>query len=175
MLCNVSALLREPVGATRTLHAEGERARVPAEDYEASVSGSVELMRTARGVLVRARLSVRPRTECARCLTAFEQQLTLEFDEEFVLERDPESGEPVPDLTPDDFRIDERQHLDLSEAVRQYEQAALPLHPVCRPDCAGLCSTCGTNLNGGRCSCPPQTGGRWQALAALSTKDQERS
>ena len=172
MLFNVSTLLGEPVGATRSFHVEDEQARVPAEQYSAAVSGSVEMLRSARGVMVRARLEVSVGQQCGRCLLTFEHRSTIEFDEEFVPERDPESGEPVEGLSPDDFRIDdEHRHLDLSEAVRQYERSALPLRALCRADCAGLCSTCGQDLNRSACGCERvESDGRWAGLATLGER-----
>jgi uncharacterized protein len=53
------------------------------------------------------------------------------------------------------FTIDENQEIDLSEAVRQYMLLALPMKPLCREECAGLCPSCGHNLNLGPCGCPP--------------------
>ena len=44
-----------------------------------------------------------------------------------------------------------------------------PSTPLCRPDCAGLCPTCGTNLNEGSCDCaPPPADPRWAGLAGLT-------
>jgi uncharacterized protein len=127
-------------------------------------------MRTQRGVLVRARLDIDPDLECARCLDPFSLRLSLTIDEEFVPERDPLTNEPI-EADPDEFRIDERNHLDLSEAVRQYEQAALPLQPVCRPDCAGLCPVCGQNRNIRRCDCvKPEPASGWSSLASLAER-----
>jgi uncharacterized protein len=40
--------------------------------------------------------------------------------------------------------------------VRQYALLAIPMKPLCREGCAGLCPTCGRNLNQGPCDCPPQ-------------------
>ncbi len=171
MLFNVSTLLREPVGSTRSYRVEDEPARVPEEEYETIVSGAVEVLRSVRGVLVSARLAVRSRVECGRCLASFEQELPLEFEEEFVLEHDPESGAPLEGIAPDDFRIVEGQHLDLSEAVRQYEQSALPLRPVCRPDCRGLCPACGQDLNQQACGCERDgADARWAGLATLAER-----
>lgn len=80
------------------------------------------------------------------------------------------TGEAI-EADPDEFRIDGRNHLDLSEAVRQYEQAALPIQPVCREDCAGLCPVCGQNLNERRCDCEqPEPEGAWAGLAALAER-----
>ena len=71
------------------------------------------------------------------------------------------------------FTIDEHHILDLTEAVRQYALLALPMKPLCRQDCAGLCPTCGHNLNQGGCGCPPQgPDPRWSGLnKLLLTKD----
>ena len=169
MLLNVSTLLGEPVGSTRSYRLEDEPARVPDEGYETTVSGAVEVLRSTGGVLVSARLAVRPRVECGRCLASFEQELTLEFEEEFVIEHDPETGAPLEGIAPDDFRIEDSQHLDLSEAVRQYEQSALPLRPLCGPDCRGLCPACGQDRNQQACGCERDPAdSRWASLATLA-------
>ena len=171
MLFNVSTLLREPVGSTRSYHIEDEPARVPDEAYATVVSGDVRVLRSVRGVFVSARLAVRSRLECGRCLASFEHDLSLEFDEEFVVEHDLDTGAPVEGIMPDDFRIEGGQHLDLSEAVRQYEQSALPLRPVCRPDCRGLCPACGQDLNEQACGCEREgTDARWAGLATLAER-----
>ena len=35
---------------------------------------------------------------------------------------------------------------------------ALPVNPLCKTDCKGLCPQCGTNLNNGTCGCIPDEG-----------------
>ena len=170
MQFNVSTLLQEPVGSTRLANVEDEPIQVAAAGYVACVSGTVRLMRTQRGVLVHADLRVRPTVECARCLERFETELRLSIDEEYIPLRDPVTGDAVT-ADPDEFRIDGRNHLDLSEAVRQYEQAALPIQPICREDCAGLCPVCGQDLNEQRCDCIlPEPEGAWAGLAALAER-----
>ena len=167
MQFNVATLLQEPVGSRRHGRLDRELLSVPEAGWTGVASGDVELMRSARGVLVQARLTVRPVLECARCLEPFEQELEVAIDDEFAASRDPITGEPV-EVDTDDFEIDERHQLDLSEAVRQYEQTAIPLQPICRPGCAGLCPQCGRDLEEAPCDCrsavavPP-----WEALTAL--------
>ena len=46
--------------------------------------------------------------------------------------------------------------IDLNELLREQFYLALPMKPLCRDDCAGLCSQCGTNLNTGTCQCTSQ-------------------
>ncbi len=171
MLINVATLLQEPMGETRRYDAGGEIASVPAVGYRRELRGRVGLMRVDRGVMVTAELVVSAGLECSRCLTSFSQPVTIAFDEEFVPERDMITGEPTPDLDADEFRIDETHHLDLSEAVRQYEQSALPLGPLCSVECAGLCPSCGQNRNEHDCDCARDQGdGRWSSLAGLADR-----
>jgi uncharacterized protein len=50
-------------------------------------------------------------------------------------------------------QIDDHHILDLSEIVRQDLALALPMVPLCRTACKGLCSNCGQNWNEGDCDC----------------------
>ena len=40
--------------------------------------------------------------------------------------------------------------------LREQFYLAMPMKPLCRPDCRGLCPECGTNLNVTTCSCEPR-------------------
>ncbi len=47
----------------------------------------------------------------------------------------------------------------------------IPMKPLCRPDCKGLCPTCGADRNETACSCEePTADSRWAALAALKSR-----
>ena len=168
---NVATLLQEPVGSRRDGRIEGEAMHVAAVGWDAVASGEVRLLRSTRGVLVHARIETAPLVECSRCLEPFRETVSLTIDEEFVAPYDPQTGEPAETLDEDDFRIDEQHHLDLSEAVRQYEQTAIPIQPICRPACAGLCAECGGNRNLAPCECAEAVAaGAWEALSALSER-----
>ena len=171
MLVNVSTLLQEPVGHARRYDVEHEAVSVPEAGFTQEISGSLRLIRSERGVLVTAAFDLAPvAVQCARCLEAFETPIAIAFDEEYVLDHDPITGRPLP-ADVDEFRIDARRHLDLSEAVRQYGESALPLRPLCRADCRGLCPRCGHNLNQGPCACGTvNEDDRWSALARLQER-----
>lgn len=62
------------------------------------------------------------------------------------------------------------ESVDLTEEIREAIVCAFPSHPVCKPDCKGLCPHCGVNLNSGKCSCKPVSDGVWQALSGLNLK-----
>jgi uncharacterized protein len=58
--------------------------------------------------------------------------------------------------------------LDLAPVVRDACILDLPLAPLCRADCAGLCPECGVNRNLEQCACDAPTDPRWDSLRALS-------
>ena len=45
--------------------------------------------------------------------------------------------------------------IDLTELLREQFYLAVPMKPLCREDCRGLCPSCGTNRNTGTCQCQP--------------------
>jgi uncharacterized protein len=75
---------------------------------------------------------------------------------------------------PDAFEIIGDQ-LDLRSVARELVLLDAPSTPLCRPDCAGLCPTCGINLNDGSCSCAaPPADPRWSALDQLKADPGDR-
>ncbi len=62
--------------------------------------------------------------------------------------------------------------LDLGLWARDAIAEALPAMILCREDCAGLCPTCGADLQPAPCDCAVrvQTDSRWDALRSLSDR-----
>lgn len=151
MLFDVGPLLRQPAGATcayRLNERQEELDDVPA----AEIMGTVSFLRTDRSILVSVCLSVISTDQCSRCLEPLRTSYSIDFQEEFGPTVDVETGLRL--APPDDmFAIDERQTLDLNEAIRQYRLAWQSMKPLCRPDCKGLCPECGANLNLRPCVC----------------------
>ena len=149
MRYNVAQLLKEPIGSSRSYKVEANE--------ESPYSGDVVLLRLDKGLLVSGSLATDIKSVCGRCLCDYDEELLINFDEEFVSH--PQEGE---------FAIDEHQEIDLSEVARQYTFLATPLKPLCSEDCAGLCSRCGKNLNLGACACREEIDPRLAVLANLS-------
>jgi uncharacterized protein len=171
---NVAQLLKEPVGSTRAYEVDDA---VKITDGDRPVKGQVNLIRTNRGILLKSALNTEMELTCSRCLTQFIYPLSLEIEEEYFPTIDILTGAPV--TTPDEpgaFTIDQNNILDLTEAIRQYTLLSIPMKPLCQTDCAGLCPTCGTNLNEEQCQCLPKpVDPRWAKLDRLmSTKNQKR-
>lgn len=171
MIINIATLLREPVGSAREYRVDSETVEVPEVGYTREVSGRVRLLRTARGILLRANLAVEPTLECARCLEPFEAEVDLDIEEMYVFQRDPVTLLPI-EAGPEEFRLIDDQYLDVSEAVRQYEETAVPISPICREACAGLCPVCGKNRNRDACDCVTEADSEpaWSGLAALAER-----
>ena len=172
MQINVSQQLKGTIGSERTYEVNEV---IGVEGCNYTVQGTVKLMRTDHGILVKGALKTDSELTCSRCVALFTCPLTINIEEEYLPTTDVISGSPLP--VPDDpgaFTIDERNILDLTEAIRQYTLLAVPMKPLCQQDCAGLCPTCGTNLNQAHCDCAPPAGDpRWAELRKLLQNDSE--
>jgi uncharacterized protein len=168
MEINVSQLLKEPIGSSRKYKID-ETLDIAEDKRDNTVSGEISLLRTQRGILVRAGLHTELEFTCSRCLSAFRYPLDISFEEEYIQTIDVNSGLPLETSgEPGSFTIDEHHIIDLKEAVRQYALLLIPMKPLCREECAGLCRECGRNLNQGPCGCPVRTvDPRWSKLMNL--------
>ncbi len=102
-------------------------------------------------------------TACVRCLEPF----VLKVHERLDLLYMPHSANVGPKKVKDEeLELSEkdlavsfyRDHqIDLAQMVREQVYLALPMKPLCKDDCRGLCPECGTNLNLSSCSCVRDT------------------
>ena len=168
MQINVAQLLQLPVGTTRKYQVS-EAVDIAGDGKGRLVEGEVSLVRTNRSILARIKLRAEVGLTCSRCLSTFISPLALDFEEEYIPTIDIISGVRLPrPEEPGTFVIDERHIIDLTEAIRQYAEIAVPMKPLCREICAGLCQQCGKNLNLGSCNCPAEAiDPRWSKLTEL--------
>ena len=149
----------------RTPHAAFARVFAPeelaADNGGFAVAGPVSLSFAIEKDKDRFRLAGRVRTllvlQCSRCLEGFELDVDLPFDLRYQPKGagaaasdsgDRELGEG--DLSSAFYENDE---VDLGLLMTEQLYLALPMKPLCREACHGLCSQCGANLNRGRCGC----------------------
>lgn len=143
---NVGFLLHHGVGSSRTFDFDHRDVQVGPDLKVAALEGSLRLSRTPQGLYAQGRLTARSQGECVRCLEAFPLALAIEIQDLFVY---PPTQASDPLLTIPDTGI-----LDLGPLVREYLLLDVPLQPVCRLDCKGLCAECGNNLNEAACDHP---------------------
>jgi uncharacterized protein len=112
-------------------------------------------------VHVRGHLAAGLSLQCGRCLEPF----TFKVDQELDLFYLPHRSDAGTDEEEEDVELTDRDmvvafyrggRLDLGQMVREQFFLAVPMKRLCRPDCAGLCPTCGVNRNQARCDCPPE-------------------
>ena len=93
---------------------------------------------------------------CSRCLEPFRFPVQAAFDQRYLPQPDvaaDEESEVAEEDLETSFYRDEQ--IDLNELLREQFYLALPMKPLCREQCKGLCPQCGTNLNTGTCDCGP--------------------
>jgi uncharacterized protein len=134
---NVSQMLKGPVGETRIVAVDDDVA-LDGESLS-RVSGEAKLTRTNRSILVQADLDTGVLVDCARCLERFTCPLHIRIEEEYFPTMDARSGITLPEPEEAEaFIIDEGLTLDLTDAIRQYLLLAIPMKPLCQPDCPGI-------------------------------------
>ena len=166
MVMNVAQLLMEPSGSRREYQLD-ERISLFDDAEEQQVTGRVALLKTNKSIWVSARLTSNVDCECGRCLTLFSQPIRMGLEEEFFPVLNPVSGAREKPLSDDGeyLYIDENHTLDLSGTLREYASMVVPMKPLCKPECAGLCQKCGANRNESSCGCDDVSRDpRWNAL-----------
>jgi uncharacterized protein len=158
LLINAAELLRRP-GSERRLSLQPTVADLgitdPKFDPGATVDVTLRLESLTDGIVVDGVLSAPWADSCRRCLA-------------------PASGEVVCDVAelyqhvvtgPDAFEIIGDQ-IDVAAMIRENILLEAPIAPLCRPDCAGLCPTCGIDLNTSACDCVTAViDPRWEVLS----------
>ena len=84
--------------------------------------------------------------DCERCLMQVRRDITRQYEHTVVRELQDESLDDV-------FLVAPEGIIDLDEVAAGNLQLELPQVLLCKPDCKGLCSVCGTNLNEKNCGC----------------------
>jgi uncharacterized protein len=98
------------------------------------------------------------RLACSRCLGEFETSIASHFTLTYMQEN-PDRLNKFPDenveLNPDDIGLIpfSGEEINLMEGIQEQVVIALPLKPLCREKCKGLCPKCGAILNEGDCGC----------------------
>jgi uncharacterized protein len=126
--------VRFPAPAPESLG--GEMIGVPAG---AEIDLDLRLESVMEGVLVSGTATAPLSGECGRCLEHVSVELTVDLQELFAY-ADSDDQE-------DDVSLMEGDLLDLEPVLRDAVVLALPLNPLCRGDCAGLCVECGERLD----------------------------
>jgi uncharacterized protein len=154
----LAALDREPLLAISPVRLEGSVVRIEG------------------GFSLEARCAFRGELECSRCLAGY----PFELDERFTLLLYPRAAVAagVRELRKDEIDVSEYEdgRIAVAPIAEERVQMAIPMKPLCREECLGLCPQCGKDRNLAPCECGDgAVDPRWTALRAFSnaTKSQK--
>lgn len=175
MQIRLETVREEPFSWEEQVTIPGDRLELsdPVELGPVSLQGRIEW--ADPDFRLRARYSYRQQLVCTRCLQPMEE----EVDGEVELLVSVKGTAP----TPGEMRLEdadlgllelESEELDTEPLVFEQLQLNVPMKPLCRPDCRGLCGGCGADLNTEECRCESApVDPRWEALAALKGRMDE--
>jgi uncharacterized protein len=111
-------------------------------------------MMTSTDVVVTGHVSTKMRFTCGRCLESYEKPYEADFQQVFS---------------------SDLKEIDLANDIQEVVYIDLPINPVCREDCKGLCPVCGKNRNELACKCKDtESDPRWAALNSRSYHGQSK-
>jgi DUF177 domain-containing protein len=126
-----------------------------------------EVRKDGPQVRLKGHLAATLECACSRCLEAFEVPVAVDLDLLFLpvtavpaagsrsSSDDPDDDEGGEAIADDDLGVSfyRGDVLDLGEIIREQFYLALPMKPLCRQECRGLCPVCGINRNRDTCTC----------------------
>lgn len=136
---NVGFIVSQSIGYNRDFDFEFPQIRLLADLEMLNFSGLINICRTPQGLFCLARFQGDTQAECVRCLNPAEVHLKTEFEELYAFS--PRTASESGLLLPEDAQI------DLEPLVHEYLMLEIPISPLCKTDCKGLCMECGENLN----------------------------
>lgn len=145
---NVGFIIHEEIGYNHEFPFEFDEIRIGDDLELLNFNGAANIGRTPQGLLVTGNFSGETTLECVRCLKAFSRALTWDMTELYAFNEKSvsDSGLMVP----------ENAQIDLQPLIREYALLEVPIKPICKPDCKGLCPVCGQDLNARDCGHRPQ-------------------
>jgi uncharacterized protein len=127
-------------------------------DFMGPIRTRLRAMRVGDMVEVEGEIHAGVRLNCGRCLSEFVSPIETAFALTFTRQRP--AADALADSDNREIGSEETgliyfqgEEIDLTEGIQEQVILALPLRPLCREACKGLCTRCGADLNTGACSC----------------------
>ncbi len=141
---NVGFVVAQSAGFSRDFPFELQQINIPPDLQLSSLTGFVRATRTPQGILLQVDFQALTSLECVRCLTDFQQSLDVIFTELYAFSKRY--------VTDSGLLMPESGIIDLNPVLREYVVLEIPISPLCRLDCKGLCPICGNNFNESTCN-----------------------
>ncbi len=126
---------------------------------------------SAKRVIIEGSVKVSLILICSRCLSEFEFEICETFKDEFFPVEDFNYTEKELSKSELDMLFYCKDEIDLSSVYLEKVYLSIPMKPLCKDDCKGICPLCGKNLNEGLCGCDRKSlDPRWAALLDIKEK-----
>ena len=96
-------------------------------------------------IVINASIKTKLKLNCSRCLDTFIYPIDIDIEERFTKSKELQDDE--------ELIFVEDDTLDIIQIVENCIISTLPIKRLCKEDCKGLCSQCGTNKNVKECQC----------------------
>jgi uncharacterized protein len=140
---NVGFLVNQPIGTNREFQLDLPDLQLEHDLNLKNFKGKVCIDRATQGLFVQGQFDATKEEQCGRCLDDFGQPLHAELSELYSFR-----NQIAIDT---ELALSEDGNIDLAPLVWEYLTLDIPMKPLCRQDCKGLCPVCGTNLNDTTC------------------------
>jgi uncharacterized protein len=140
---NVGFVVHQSVGYNRDFSIDVDKIHLPPDLDLIDLSGTARVTRTPQGLLVQLKMGATVMAQCVRCLSDFQQRLSIDFTELYAFTQR--------SVTDSELILPEDGHIDLTPLVRECMLLEVPISPLCSSSCKGLCPVCGENLNETNC------------------------
>ena len=176
MVINVAPLLKQPLGtrvgyeiAESPIDPRGENAGL-LDAAIVDIDALVHATHTNPGAYFEGSADAHVAAQCARCLTPIDTPLHTDFAEQYYATMPVDTGVGLVEPPLDAKTIGSDFKVDLTPLLREELILVTPVAPLCRPECAGLCPTCGDDLNERPHAHDEVIDTRWTALEQLKDK-----
>ena len=129
----------------------------------------VTITKTGGNLVLQTEISTEVTFPCSRCLVDYDEHITCQVD--VLYEKTERVLSDTDDVEEnDDVEVlgYDTKEIDIGRRMEEALCLAMPLKPLCREACKGLCPLCGKDLNQTTCNCRTDSvDPRWQTLKEM--------
>lgn len=123
-------------------------------EFKSPLQSEVKIKKVGQSVLIKGRVRTVLKLRCVRCLKEFSYPLSSSFELTLHPLKGTVFSEEV-ELSKEELESNffEGGELHLSEIACEQVFLEIPIQPLCKEECKGLCPHCGIDLNLSNCGC----------------------
>jgi uncharacterized protein len=143
------------------LDLDSQQCDLPADvgRFMAPIHLDAHIKKVEEDITIEGRIFTKIEMMCSRCLKPHETSLGDTF--EVIYRPQPDGDKQGEEIELDDTELNvtyyQGDSISVVELLREQLLLLLPMKPLCKVDCAGLCPSCGKDLNEERCTCSRET------------------